>query len=275
MRGVGRSFCARSGRIPRAVRSVCTAAATAHMSATRASTPRCRKAPTRTISRSKPPSSCSRRSVPRAGRQGQAGRQTSPPRAQDRLREGGVGTGCSAGEARRRCRAQPTIPGRGAETHDKGERFGQESGETDSAIRRWRVVGSHNLRPSRRPPKGGPIEGGAHRGAAARNRAPAGQRTAVWVDRCDTDQRGDFAAGQVAQLGNSATKWGWPGRHRGGCAITRRRPARPDCHGSPGRCLCRGRTIRLAARQDDVRWRGCFGAAWRGDGDCPGRGSSQ
>ena len=45
----------------------------------------------------------------------------------------------------------------------KAKNSGQESGETASAIRRWRVVGSHNLRPSRRPPKGGPIEGGAHR----------------------------------------------------------------------------------------------------------------
>ena len=43
---------------------------------------------------------------------------------------------------------------RGTEAHDKGESPGQESGEADAAIRRRRVAGSDNVRPSRRPLRG-------------------------------------------------------------------------------------------------------------------------
>src|ERR1700682_3451160 len=49
--------------------------------------------------------------------------------------------------------------------------------------------------------QGGHVEGGAHRGTTAGDGAATSQRTAVAVDRRDSDQGGDLAAGEPAELG--------------------------------------------------------------------------
>ena len=141
-------------------------------------TPRCREAPTRIHSRSKPPSSCSRRSAPRAR---QAPAQSPPsPRAQDRIRgKGGTG-GCRTRP--RQANYQPRSgQGAGPQRRNEAHDHGASLAETAPASRKRRS--------GRRNPAGRRVAGAASCGTRARScpvrssREPACPRRAAFVSR--------------------------------------------------------------------------------------------
>ena len=78
--------------------------------------------------------------------------------------------------------------------------------------------------------QGGHIKHRANLGAAAPNRAPAAQLAAIVIERCDADQRGDFAAAEGAQF----RQVGEQGSHRD-TADRRYAAEQPGLFGPQGR----------------------------------------